>query len=268
MGDAQQVQTISCSHYHRRCNIWAPCCRRWFCCHRGHDESQSCSTRLTSLQARRHISIIRCSSCKRSQTITADSKKCRFCSQVLGQYFCSTCRMWDRGPAFHCSRCGICQRGNRYEVRHCDTCNMCYSIHDRDHACTIFNDCALCKQPLRGSTRPTHNTPCGHPMHESCFISRVMYKFSCPIPSCGRAIGNINDFNRCYQHVVRHPNNYQNTPVRILCNSCHHVTTTTIHNRLGRCSHCGSHNTRIQPPRNPASSSSRGRGRARRGRGS
>jgi len=186
MGDSHHVSTVSCSHYRRYCNIWAPCCRKIVCCHRGHDESRSCSVSLTT--NRSSITTIICMSCKRRQTITDASKTCRYCSQVFGQYFCRICRMWDKGPAFHCSRCGHCINNPRQETYHCTVCNMCYPITSRDHRCAIFDKCASCRQPLRGSHQRSYATPCGHTMHERCYRDILARSNICPFPGCRKPL--------------------------------------------------------------------------------
>jgi len=152
MAPSQRFQTSPCSHYQRNCSLWAPCCHRTVCCHRGHDDSRTCSIRLTTNRAT--ISHVVCNSCKRLQSITSSSRKCAYCSQIFGRYYCQICKIWDKGPAFHCSKCRMCIKNPPRETRHCSVCNMCY--------------------PLSSSV--------------SCFISRIQKSNTCPYPGCRKPL--------------------------------------------------------------------------------
>lgn len=247
----QRFATLTCTHYNRGCNLVAPCCGRVVCCHHGHDADRLCPHRLEPLHARSAITTIVCTSCKKSQPI---SKKCRFCKKSFGSYHCRRCVLWDNGMAFHCDQCGYCIKGNQSKTRHCKTCRKCYPIESKDHVCCGFGDCSACGLSMKGSTERLHSTPCGHPMHEKCFIKRISKTYSCPRRDCRAPIANPTEWARSRRTASSQSG--RNVIVSVHCNNCHRTSETRWANGAPRCGHCRSSSTTLLPPNSPVSGTS------------
>ncbi len=244
-----RYNVVQCRHYQRRCNLIAPCCNRVVCCHRGHDESRHCSTRLSG-SARSSVTLVVCTVCQRAQPITRNLRNCRFadCRTSFGNYHCRKCLIWTGGEAFHCDICDCCYSGKRSETRHCPTCKKCYPLSASDHPCTRFDKCSLCNESLGSSNQRSINTSCGHPMHESCFTQRVLVNFSCPKRGCGRPLANLNQWRGACDTLFRHPNTYRNVVVTLFCDTCRQVSRARYNAGRPHCSHCNSSDIRLLPP--------------------
>ena len=263
--NSPRYSVVQCRHYHRRCNLLAPCCNRVVCCHRGHDESGHCNTRLCG-SARSTVNTVICTACQRAQPITRNLRNCRFpdCRASFGTYHCRRCLIWTTGDAFHCDACDCCYNGKRSETRHCNICKKCYPLTSNDHPCTRYDKCSLCERSFSSSQQRLHPTICGHAMHESCFIQRVLVNFACPRRGCGRPLANIGQWRAARDSVIRHPNTYRNVIVTLFCNTCRQVSRARFNAGRPHCSHssCNSSDIRLLPP-SPSNSGSSSRSRHR-----
>ncbi len=108
----------------------------------------------------RHATVkMMCMHCLAIQPVGQD---CGKCDKRLGQYYCSTCKLWDDNEGkkkYHCDKCGICRvgKGLGIDYFHCDKCNACLMIDLKDnHRCIERNlecDCPICGEYMFTSTQ-------------------------------------------------------------------------------------------------------------------
>ncbi len=243
MTDGERLTTVPCPHYNRQCNLIAPCCGRVTCCHRG--------THCNQPFDRSRVTTVVCTACGRAQPL---GRRCRYCRSTFGRHYCRTCVQWSNSDAFHCSRCGHCIRGRREHTRHCDRCGKCYPLSSREHTCAPIASarCAAgCNESMGESRQRLFTPPCGHAMHEQCFLRRVLLNFSCPRSDCRKPIADIGTWRSAVAS-----NRTTTCSVFVHCNSCGLTLRTRVNRGTPVCSACGSSNACIVPPGSPVSGES------------
>ncbi len=123
-----------CEHYLRHTSIFAPCCQKWFPCHRCHNDETDHELN------RSEVTLIKCRECLTEQSV---SEKCQNweCSRAerFDLSYCHQCLIWNDDPdrpMFHCNDCGMCRKGLRKDYWHCQTCGYCSHVDAKNsHIC-------------------------------------------------------------------------------------------------------------------------------------
>ncbi len=232
--------TTKCDHYHRNCNMVAPCCDKIVCCDQGHNESGHCPVKLDA----RNVFIVVCCTCKASQPVR---NVCLNCNRSFGQNGCTSCRMWYSGDGFHCNDCGVCRKGRRKDWWHCPICNTCLAMKSaKEHKCLSSSNknCAMCGEDTHRSRKPSTKMSCGHMAHCDCFLSRVQKSFSCPLPYCRQTVANMEAWNRALDTKASHEQTqHPSSPVQIYCFNCRGKSVARGDIKKCRVANCGSRNT-------------------------
>lgn len=113
-----------CPHYVN--NVWllAPCCQKWYRCHRCHDAERETDCGLL----RRHtVARLRCATCSAEQAV---GKKCVECGAAFGEHSCTECQLFRQSHPqgiYHCPYCKICRigKGLGRSHWHCHKCVSC-----------------------------------------------------------------------------------------------------------------------------------------------
>jgi RING finger/CHY zinc finger protein 1 len=248
--------TKSCSHYKRKCNIVAPCCKEIFPCRFCHDAKYVDDWRLNPEEMhplkRKEVKEIICCECQTKQN---SSNKCTTCGISFALYHCSICNLYDDDgiikEAFHCDGCGICRVGGRNNYSHCYSCNMCISINDTNHSCRgDLGACPICMEDLQTSRESTLWLSCLHAIHHKCYLELSKTSLKCPV--CSKSFvekSNLVDFNERIDAEIAAtpmPEEYANMMVKILCNDCNNESEVKFHIFGLKClsGECGSYNTR------------------------
>lgn len=233
-----------CPHYLRNCKSACSVCDKFYMCQICHDEKEN--HEMDRTQTTRML----CLSCKRPQPA---ARECHFCSEVMGDYYCSKCKLWSDDPdkpIYHCDKCGICRvgRGIGIDVFHCDTCGICMSlVVENNHRCieqAANSGCPICLDNLFSSTRPVVFMPCGHPIHSDCFNDYSKRFYRCPL--CSKSIFNTSALFRMIDEEVQSevlPPELEDQDIYILCQDCRLKSRTKFHLAGLKCDTCGSYNT-------------------------
>ncbi|CAG0881992.1 unnamed protein product [Cyprideis torosa] len=248
---------LGCKHYRRKCKLVSPCCDNVYPCRFCHDEAEGNHT-----LERKHLKEVVCNRCSHRQPI---QQICEGCGLVMGNYYCSTCRLFDDEDKqhFHCDGCGICRIGGKDKFFHCPRCDMCLPLRLKGNHKCVENmsriDCPVCLEYIHTSRIPSQIPPCGHLIHRTCFEELLRAGlYACPI--CNAALVNMERVWRQLDREVAEtpmPDEYKNLHVDILCRDCHAYTKVLYHVLGLKCQSCGSYNTtRTAPPRRALSSAS------------
>lgn len=233
-----------CAHYLRNCKTACSVCGKFYMCQICHDEKES--HEMDRTQTTRML----CLNCRKPQPA---ARACRFCSEVMGDYYCSKCKLWSDDPdkpIYHCDKCGICRvgRGIGIDVFHCDTCGICMSlVVENNHKCieqAANSGCPICLDNLFSSTRPVVFMPCGHPIHADCFTDYSKRFYRCPL--CSKSIFNTSALFRMIDEEVQSevlPPELEDQDIYILCQDCRLKSRTKFHLAGLKCDTCGSYNT-------------------------
>lgn len=233
-----------CAHYLRSCKTECATCHKFYMCQLCHDE-----VNLHQMD-RRATPRMLCLSCQHTQP---PRRTCAFCKEVMGDYYCSECKLWNDDPdkpIYHCDKCGICRvgQGLGIDVFHCDTCAICLNLTMQDnHRCieqAARSNCPICLEDLFLSQKPTVFMPCGHPIHRECFNEYSKRYYRCPI--CSKSILNTSALFRMIDEEVRCevlPPELANKLVKIVCRDCRLKSQTKYHLAGLKCETCGSYNT-------------------------
>ncbi|MHA1683310.1 MAG: RING finger and CHY zinc finger domain-containing protein [Promethearchaeota archaeon] len=251
-----------CSHYQRKCDVWAKCCKRYFPCRKCHDEEMDSPNRPMELQHtidRKEIKKIKCRYCACEQVPRAS---CKECGVSFARYCCLVCNLYDDDPKkkiYHCDDCGVCLVGSRKNSAHCKTCDYCMSREDfSTHECfkdVLKRPCPVCLDSLQDSTELVRVLPCGHPIHVRCQLEMIRKRMYC-CPICSKSM--IDDTERTSLlriaiAILPMPKEYHGACVWILCNECCKKSYVNYHFHGHECLTCNSFNTtRIRDP-NPSS---------------
>lgn len=178
-----------CSHYQRGCLLQCTTCKKFAKCRLCHDAV------ITDHHLDRFaVNTIKCKKC---QTLQAPSRICIIeeCKNIFGEYYCDICHLFENNTEkeiYHCVECGICRIGKKENYRHCIKCNHCIHIDSTEtHKCFAgtWNDCPICIDTLKDSTKPLFLLPCGHGTHTDCLRDYLQSDYRCPI--CKKSIGNM-----------------------------------------------------------------------------
>jgi hypothetical protein len=237
---------LGCKHYQRGCLLKAECCDKWFGCRFCHDEvsDHSIDRHATKTMA--------CMHCDFVQPVGQD---CVNCSKRLGEYFCSTCNLWDNDTdksVYHCEDCGICRIGKGLDIDyfHCEKCNVCLHVSLRNnHRCiesSLESGCPICHEYMFTSTGMVIFMPCGHPIHWSCYQEHIKNSYQCPI--CWKSLANMTSYFQQIDKMLeehRMPPEYNDFWSICLCNDCEKKSKVKYHFLYHKCQECGSYNTKI-----------------------
>lgn len=233
-----------CPHYLRLCKSECNVCQKYYVCQICHDEAE------THEMDRRKVRKMLCMNCKRPQP---PNRKCVFCKEVMGDYYCNSCKLWSDDPdkpIYHCEECDICRVGHGHGIDtfHCEKCGICMALTVKDnHKCiekAANSGCPICLEDLFSSTKPTVFMPCGHPIHSFCFKEYTKRFYRCPI--CAKSIFDTSALFRMVDEEIRCevlPPELANKRVRIVCQDCHLKSRTDFHLAGLKCETCGSYNT-------------------------
>lgn len=233
-----------CAHYFRNCKTACSTCGKFYMCQICHDDAEQHEMDRTKTTR------MLCLSCKKPQPA---ARECHFCHEVMGDYYCSKCKLWSDDPdkpIYHCDKCGICRvgRGIGIDVFHCDTCGICMSlVVENNHRCieqAANSGCPICLDNLFSSTKPVVFMPCGHPIHSECFNEYSKRFYRCPL--CSKSILNTSALFRMIDEEVRSevlPPELEDQDVYIVCQDCRLKSRTKFHLAGLKCDTCGSYNT-------------------------
>lgn len=236
-------QTSQCVHYDRKCSIYAECCRKFFPCHRCHDQNND-----HDLESK-NVKVIRCNKCSQIQL---ESHKCtnKLCNIEFAQYYCGICKLWISGvDTYHCGKCNVCFRGKQENYRHCDTCGYDVACtHFSEHTCRKCDDeiCAICNENFHKSPGDIEHTKCNHVFHMSCISDYIKQGEDVSCPVCRRTIF---DMTECWEEldalklleVV--PEDFQSWVIQYQCNDCLKVNCDKFSIYGYKCPDCNSYNT-------------------------
>lgn len=244
----ENVHTINCVHYDRKCCIISPCCGKVFGCRVCHDEAvpPPCPRPLDRFKIKEII-------CKECRTLQPVSNKCNSCGIVFAEYHCGKCNIWmsNAKRPFHCDQCGFCRVGGRETFRHCNTCCMCISVTVYDtHNCMrdkYKNNCPVCTEDMFSSRQSPQDLPCGHAIHAHCFRKLAGFDYRCPV--CKKTVVSRASMAAAWNARSRDiamqpmPPDLART-VNITCNDCERKSDNCNFHFLGvQCPHCDSFNT-------------------------
>ncbi|GMM51823.1 hypothetical protein DASB73_027860 [Starmerella bacillaris] len=233
-----------CPHYYRNCKSACSVCNKFYMCQVCHDDNEMHEMDRTKTTR------MLCLNCKKPQPA---ARECYFCKEIMGDYYCSKCKLWSDDPdkpIYHCDKCGICRvgRGIGIDVFHCDKCGICMSlVVENMHKCierAANSGCPICLDDLFSSTKPVVFMPCGHPIHSECFNEYSKRFYRCPL--CSKSILNTSALFRMIDEEVRSevlPPELENQDVYIVCQDCRLKSRTKFHLAGLKCDTCGSYNT-------------------------
>lgn len=221
----------ACHHYERKCDIFAPCCQRYYPCRRCHDQEQDHHL------DRYRIETIRCRGCGQEQP---PANECVSCGIRFADYYCDICHLWCDKEIFHCDLCRTCFFE---KTHHCEQCGICFSTEN--HPC--FNrilseteECCICLEPLIRHIKAPYELPCHHIIHREC-MEAMIEKNHIGCPLCKKTMLPIDwRWAQLVQHLYRSATDKK---IRILCNDCLVHTEIGNHPFLWPCPSCHSLNT-------------------------
>ena len=231
-----------CNHYSRNCKLYCKVCDDFFNCIYCHDEQ------ITSHEFDRYN--VEKMKCKLCNTIQSVGQKCINCNQIMGEYFCSICNLFENvnTDISHCHKCKICRRGK--DLIHCDDCNMCiHSCKFKDHICINKYDdiCPFCNENLKNSRNIIIPLPCNHLVHQDCLFEYLKSgNYQCPY--CKKSVTNMNHLwskINDYMSNCEMPEEFKDKTSNIFCNDCQTKSTTKYHFEYHHCSNCESWNTTV-----------------------
>lgn len=246
------VISIGCKHYRRKCRIVAPCCGIVYPCRLCHNEAENHEIDRTK------IAFVECLMCEGAPRQAA-SNNCLVCGVQFAEYYCSRCKLWDdegliKKKIYHCVGCNICRIGPKENYFHCSRCCACYPKTLQDnHVCidgSMHNNCPICLEDMFTSRRPVVILKCGHNIHAHCqkVMNRMDLIQSIRCPTCSRTT--VDDPTEIWAEVERFvnerpmPDDIKDVSVDILCNDCNLKSEKIKLNLIAmKCDHCGSYNT-------------------------
>jgi 5-methylcytosine-specific restriction endonuclease McrA len=111
----------------------------------------------------------------------------------------------------------------------------------------MMSDCPVCHEYLFDSVVPVSILPlCGHCMHVTCMREYQKTHHTCPI--CNKCMDDMSDAWAQMDFMLEiqpMPEEYADSRAEILCNDCNDKCNVSFHFISHKCTHCGSHNTRI-----------------------
>jgi hypothetical protein len=169
--------SVTCNHYpHKKCsNFEFSCCNGLIDpCHRCHLERECCDVRPVA------VTRITCNECHQSQ---APGPKCIHCHIKFSKNYCDICKLFTEADIVHCEHCGFCRVGKKENVKHCFSCDACFDIDG--HRCSKVKftqeKCPTCLESVHTSQTSCVVIPCGHILHESCWVTALEHGlYKCP----------------------------------------------------------------------------------------
>ena len=185
----EKVIESDCIHYQRGCLIQCPTekCKTFTKCRLCHDSIIS-DHKLDRFS----IETVMCMNCN---CVQRTSQKCTNCDFIFGKYYCDNCHLFENNSEkdiYHCKDCGICRIGKTENYIHCLVCSHCIHVDSyQSHKCftNTWNDCPICMDGLKDSTRPLILLPCGHGTHHDCVNELLQNDYRCPL--CKKSIGDM-----------------------------------------------------------------------------
>lgn len=242
----------NCGHYISSCKIISKCCNKEFGCRICHDAN------VKDHEINRYkIEEVVCNMCKMRQPVSNECINESCSNKKFASYYCNVCHLYSHEPfseIYHCDKCNICRictfGSSRDDYFHCNKCGGCINIKVKEtHKCvedSLKNDCCICLENIFLSREHVVILPCGHAIHNGCYISSLQNdKLSCPL--CRKTM--IEDdqhkqVNMYYDNLIEmHPIRDKSTIV-IKCNDCELVGEVIFHPIGLKCNGCGSYNTR------------------------
>ena len=249
--DNPQKISKKCTHYNNNLLVYADCCKKYFDCHRCHNEETG------HTMNRPYISKIKCINC---DEVNSPGKQCKKCNIEFAKKYCSLCKVWCSNikECFHCHKCGKCRVGNAKNYFHCDTCNVCYSNNCKNnHNCTIItnhknDDCPICLNKIFNNNDRISVLRCSHLIHTKCLDELFINdENSEKITSCTICKKSIKDPLKhtpkfdIYLKNYPMPDYYKEWISEILCNDCNEKTSAPYHMKYHKCVKCRSYNTTV-----------------------
>lgn len=159
--------------------------------------------------------------------------------------------MASEDEPYHCTKCGFCRVGGRENFKHCDGCGMCIdALLFEDHNCKAgkyMSNCPVCQEDLFSSRLASHEMPCGHAIHWSCFRELTSFDTRCPV--CKKTVESRDQMEETWRAIATgialQPVPAEMTRVvDILCTDCEVMSRNQRWHPLGvQCQHCTSFNT-------------------------
>jgi len=238
---------LGCTHYNRSCMILAPCCNKFYPCHRCHDSNEDHQLDRSS------VVTIMCKECRKIQPLDSH---CIHCHIKFGEYYCHHCRIYDNNnkEQFHCHKCNTCKVGGADNWIHCDTCSMCIrkdTLHK--HICHEDKSksvCPICIDPFFVDHRSVMEIPqCGHLIHIDCLEVYCKHRNNIKCPICSKSMIDMTSYyDKVHQEYLQFCNEHMkeikeyDQVCHILCNDC--LSTSDVSIFYHKCVSCGSLNTR------------------------
>lgn len=245
-----------CEHYRRKVQLLAPCCGEWFACRFCHDAVKDEGVRDYKVAHKLDRKLVRRVKCMRCGAEQAPARECTSCANVLGEYFCAVCNLFDDEGAhkgiFHCAECGICRVGGRASFVHCGGCRMCIAVGTAGgaHKCALYDSaCPVCMEDVASSRKsPTRLQGCPHVLHGDCLQTLLTAgQYRCPL--CQKSMVDMSrEWRRQDGEWVLEmlPRELRHKRVRVCCNDCNKEGETPFSLGGLRClqPECGSFNTK------------------------
>ena len=240
--------TLGCKHYVRSCKLKCPECKRYFTCHKCHDEEHSKCHSMDRFRVKELL----CMKCGTEQGV---SERCvaMECGEDFAPHSCELCRVFTAKPLYHCHDCEICRIGNAEDFIHCKKCDVCILKDNYDtHVCIEKShdaNCPICHDTMNAKqcTETVVVAVCGHPLHEGCLNEYIAHgNFKCPV--CSHVLGDMSqqfDQFRGLMDAQPMPSGYENAKAVVKCIDCSHTTTCKYHFLGHQCGNCKSFNTSI-----------------------
>jgi len=242
----------SCGHYVSSCKILSKCCDKEFGCRFCHNAV------MTDHEINRYkIEEVICNVCKMRQPISNSciNKECT--NKLFASYYCDICHLYSHNPfseIFHCDKCNICRicsfGTTRNDYFHCDKCGGCIINKIKDtHKCvedSLRNDCCICLENIFLSREHVVILPCGHAIHNTCYISSLeQEKLTCPLCRKTMIADDQHKMVKTYYDNLIELNPIREvTTVAIKCNDCEFKGQVNFHPIGLKCGGCGGYNTR------------------------
>jgi RING finger/CHY zinc finger protein 1 len=253
--------SVGCAHYERTVSILAPCCQKWYPCHRCHDEFNDQS--LSGHEIDRYaIQSLRCEGCHLEQPLSdkCQNQTCQF-AHGFEYYVCTKCCMFNTNPEkpmYHCDDCNICRLGNREDYFHCFTCQMCFDVKtQKEHKCNPAiptSLCSICQDKIMTSRSSFYTGGlCGHMMCINCAGEQMIVgNFKCPI--CSKSFPPESMMATFWRQLDASapPLADMDSEIHLRlidyqCNDCGHKCLGVRDNfaEYHKCGECGSYNTSV-----------------------
>lgn len=248
-----QEREAQCTHYHRKCSMYAECCKKMYPCRHCHDEEEDHSL------DRKKVKVIRCRECGLIQ-LKGNQCKSTICNTIFADYHCNICNLWMSSPnkqeqnedveeiqIYHCDKCEMCLVGDSSSSQHCDECGFCMSLEKyKSHQCRKLPKdtiCTICCEPIEHKMQADIQR-CGHIFHFNCMAQYLKSYIGCPL--CKKTLFDMSEQWKLidvYRESEILPDEYAEWRTKFLCNDCHSITEDKFSFIADKCSTCNGYNT-------------------------